>query len=413
MNGKTLKTAGWACVVLAAVVGFNGCKKKTEEVKMPPPKVTVAKPSQRDVTVYKKYPGQLRAQEMVAIEARISGFLLSVNFEDGDMVQKGQKLFEIEDVAYKATVEKAKADLAKAQAQEKVAKTSLDRMRNAYKTKAVSEIDVLVAEGDFDSAKANVLAAKARLEAAKLNLSYATVTAPVSGRISRHFVSVGNLVGPGSVTRLAELVTIDPMQLYFNVDERVMLSFVKKAGGVRGVVPKGDYPVKMELADGSIYEHDGYVDYVGNILDSATGTLPARAIFQNKKGQLISGMFGKVMIPQEYKQTILLPERAMQRDMVGSYFLAVNDKGVVEARYVEPGEPFGGERIIKKGIAPTDRIIIRGLSRARPGMQVEAQDATKAELDEACGLKTAPADKPAPATDSKAKADQENTTSGK
>jgi RND family efflux transporter MFP subunit len=411
MNYKRLRTAGWAGVILAVAAGFSGCKKESGQVSMPAPKVTVAKPDQRDVTVYKKYPGQLRAQEMVAIEARISGFLLSVNFEDGDMVKKGQKLFEIEDVAYKAQVEKAKADLAKAEAQEKVAKTSLERMRNAYKTKAVSEIDVLVAEGDMDSAAANILAAKARLEAAKLDLSYATVTAPVSGRISRHFVSVGNLVGPGSVSKLAELVTIDPMQLYFNVDERVVLSFVRKAGGVRGVVPKGDYPVKMELADGTVYEHDGYVDYVGNILDSATGTLPARAIFANKKGQLISGMFGKVMIPQEFKQAIVLPERAMQRDMVGAYFLAVNAEGVVESRYVEPGEPLGGERIVTSGIAPTDRIIIRGLSRARPGMKVEASDATKAELDEACGRKVKDAEKVAPAADQKA--DTQKTTSGK
>jgi RND family efflux transporter MFP subunit len=392
MRKKEAEILITTCAALVMAAFISGCNKAAEPMQVPPPNVTVMTPAQRDVTVYIKYPGQLRAKEIVDIEARVSGFLMSVDFSDGDMVKKGQKLFTIEDVVYKAAVEQSKADLAKAEAQLKVASTSLDRMRNAYKTKAVSEIDVLVAEGDMDSAKANVMAAEAQLAASTLNLSYTVVVAPFDGRISRHFVSVGNLVGSGVNTKLAELVTIDPIHLYFNVDERTLLQFVKKAGGIRGVVPEGDYPVKMELADRSVYGLDGYVDYVGNIMDNKTGTLPARAIFENNKGELVSGMFGKVMIPQEYKQAILLPEKALLRDMVGPFFLVVNDKGVVENKYVTLGPLVNGECIVEKGITSSDRIIIKGILKSRPGVSVNAKTATEEEKQAAIGMVAATSD---------------------
>lgn len=376
MNKKIGIMVVSTCVIVLMVVCFSGCKRKKAGagMQMPPPPVTVANPLQHDVTIFLKFPGQVRAKEIVEIQARVRGYLESVDFEDGGAVKKGDKLFTLESVLYKAAVEKAKADIAKAEAQVKVSQSSLDRMKNAFKTKAVSEIDVLVAEGNMESARANMMAAKAQLESAKLNLSYTTITAPVSGRISRHFVSVGNLVGASGPTRLAELVTIDPIQVYFNVDERTLLNFIKKATGVRGAVDRGSYTLKLELADGDVYAFDGEVDYVGNQVDKSTGTLPVRAVFPNKKGKLISGLFAKVLVPDEYKDAILVPISAIQRDMVGSYLLIVNEKGIVESRYVELGPIHKDKRIIIDGIAVTDRVIVNGLSRAIPGTMVNAQE---------------------------------------
>ncbi len=366
-----------ACAIAIMATCFSGCKKKGAGagMQMPPPAVTVANPVKQDVTIYLKYPGQVRAKEIVDIEARVRGYLESVDFKDGAKINKGDKLFTIESVEMTAAVEKAKADIAKANAEVTVTKSSLERMQNAFKTKAVSEIDVLVAQGNLDSAKANLMAAKAQLASAELDLSYTIITAPITGRISRHLVSVGNLVGAGAPTKLAELVTIDPIDVYFNIDERTLLGFLKTATGVRDAVKEGSYAVKLELANGELYKADGDVDYVGNQVDVGTGTLPIRAKFSNDKGKLISGMFAKVLIPQEYKDAILVPMSAIQRDMVGSFLLAVNDKGVVESRYVKVGPIYEGERIITEGISVADRIIVNGLSRARPGVTVNAQEA--------------------------------------
>ncbi len=362
--------------MLTAAVGFSGgCRKQNEGAgKRPPQAVTVQAPMQKDVTIYLKYPGQVRAKEIINIEARVRGYLESVDFIDGGKVKKGDKLFTIESALYEAAVKKAEADVAKAKAQLKVMQSSLDRMQNAYKTKAVSEIDVLVAEGSMESAKADLMAAKAQLASAELDLSYTVITAPVSGRMSRHFESVGNLVGANSPTELARLVTMDPIEVYFNADERTLLRFIKKAHGIRGAVIGGTYPVKMELADGEIYEFDGNVDYVGNQVDVGTGTLPIRAVFPNKKGTLISGLFAKIMIPQEYKDVVLVPLSAIQRDMVGDYLLVVNNEGIVETRYIKTGAIYQSERIVKEGIAVTDRVIIKGLSRVRQGMPVKAEE---------------------------------------
>ncbi|MCK5529598.1 MAG: efflux RND transporter periplasmic adaptor subunit, partial [Kiritimatiellae bacterium] len=273
-------------------------------------------------------------------------------------------------------VEKTKADVAKAAAQLKVTKFTLERMQTAFKTKAISEIDVLVAEGNMEGAKANLLAAQAQLASAELDLSYTIVTAPVSGRISRHFVSVGNVVGGPVPTKLAELVTIDPIQVYFNIDERTLLDYLKKAAGVRGAIEDGSYAVKLELANGTLYDQEGDVDYIGNQVDVETGTLPIRAVFPNEKGKLISGMFAKILIPRVYKQAILVPSLAIQRDMVGSYLLVVNAEGIVDSHYVKVGPIYEDSRIIIEGIAVTDRVIVNGLSRARPGIPVNAEEAT-------------------------------------
>jgi membrane fusion protein (multidrug efflux system) len=382
---KMINKSGLVKIILVSafaggmIVGVGGCKKDAEAPVLPPPSVVATNFPLRDVTIYLKYPGQVRAKEIVEIQARVRGYLESVDFTDGAMVKKGQKLFTIEKTLYEANVAKAEANVAKAEAEVKVTKTSLDRMRDAYKTKAVSEIDVLVAEGNYDAARAGLMAGKAQLESAKQDLSYTTVTAPVTGRMSRHFVSAGNLVGATGPTKLAELVSLDPIQAYFNVDERTSLEFVRKAGGLRGVVKPGSYSVKLELADGATYDKEGDVDYVGNIIDRETGTISVRALFPNKSGMLISGMFAKILIPKNLKQTILVPVEIIQNDMVGSFVYVVNDKSEVESRYIKLGQLHKKDQVVSEGLGEKDLVITRGMIKVRPGMKVTIDDGKKSE----------------------------------
>jgi RND family efflux transporter MFP subunit len=378
-----------------AVVLLSGCGKENTFAPPPPPSVTVSLPVKGDVTVYQRFPGQLRAVENIEIRARVKGYLQEIHFKDGQMVKKDQKLFTIEKSTYEATVAAAKADLSQAEAQLNLAKTPLDRMEKAYQTRAISEIEYLAAKDTKAAAEAGVLAQKARVHSAELDLSYTEVTSPIVGRISRHLVSTGNLVGNGQSTLLAKVVSMDPVHVYFNVDERTMLSFLKRVGGIRkDGKASGTFKVKLALSDGSVYPKEGVVDYVGNEVDTSTGTLEIRASFPNPENKLVPGLFGKIMLPNPFKDALRIPARAIQQDMVGSYLLVVNDKQEVESRYVKVGPPVEADSIILEGLKPDERVIVNGLSRARPGIKVTATDAKDKAKEKADNP-----DKPAPKPD--------------
>jgi RND family efflux transporter MFP subunit len=245
-------------------------------------------------------------------------------------------------------------------------------MEKAFETKAVSEIEVLVARAKRDVAVADVKAAEAALVRAKLDLSYTTIEAPITGRISKYFVSVGNLVGGTEATLLATLVVEKPIRATFTLDERTILPFLQRS-------PRPDRPganvppVSLELADGSRHPETGRIDYVDNRVDPDTGTLTARAEFPNENGGLVAGLFARVLIPDERKDALLVPDLAIQRDLAGSYLLVVDDRNTVQSRYVKPGPRVGAERIIDEGLAAGERVIVAGLQRARPGIEVRAE----------------------------------------
>lgn len=357
----------------AALLGITGCQPKNEFVEPPPPKVTVATPVQRDVTVFVGLPGRLQAQDSVDIRARISGYLQSVDFMDGEIVEAGDQLFVIEPGPYIASAKAAAANLAQAKAARDIAKTNYDRREQAYKTKAVSEIDLLTAEANLSSADAAVLVAEAQLTQAQIDLSYTTNTAPATGRIGRRRVSQGNLVGGLDSTLLTTLVVQDPIQLYFNIPERQLMPWLKDLSTRNRETEKP--AVLMELADGSRYSSEGVIDYVDNRVDPETGTVTARALFNNEDGELIPGLYGKVLIPDERKGAILVPDLAVLRDIGGNYVLVVNSENKVESRYVTPGPKLEADRIIDEGLDGSERVIVEGVQRARPGIVVDPETA--------------------------------------
>lgn len=357
-------------LIVTAVFALLGCREKNTFVQPPPPEVTVAKPEQRDVTVFIGVAGRIKARESVEIRARVSGFLDSVDFEDGQIVKEGQQLFLIEPEPYEAAVSAAQAEISSAKASREIAETNYDRRVQAYETKAVSEIDVLTAKANLDSAEASVLGAEAALVEAEINLSYTKVVSPVTGRIARHLVSVGNLVGGANATLLTTVVVQDPIHVYFNVSERLLIPRMGSLANLSEEDFENSPEVFVELADGSRYSKPGHIDYIDNRADSSTGTVTIRAEFPNQEGELLPGLYGKILIPEVTEGALIVPDLAVQRDIGGTYLLVVNDENKVEARYVELGSKIEADRVVDSGLTGEENVVVNGLQRARPGIEV-------------------------------------------
>ena len=363
-----MKTLISTSLVLAVLLS-SGCSKRNEFQAPPPPEVSVQHPVQKDVTTYEGFPGRLVASDEVEIRARVKGFLKSIEFDDGQRVEKGDLLFTIEPEEYQAAVKGAEATLAQAQATLKLENATLQRIKQAYKTKAVSEVDMLTAEAEQQSAEAALMAAQAALNNARLQLSYTAIRAPMAGRMANRIQSAGNLVGDGGSSLLTLMIVEAPVHVYFNVDERALMPYLQQ--GIRKAKPgKRIPPVKLEMADGSMHGEEGLIDYIDPKLDPDTGTLRARAVFANQDVKLLPGLYGKVLIPQQIEQAILVPELAIQRDMSGAYVLVVNAENKVESRYIQRGALIGTDRIVEKGLSATDQVIVEGIQRARPGIPV-------------------------------------------
>ena len=370
MTARLLAWPTAACLLLFAA----GCAKENTFAPPPPPPVTVAHPAQRDVTIHIPFPGDVRATATVELRARVRGFLKSVDFEAGTLVKEGQRLFTIEPEPYEAELLSAKALLEQAVAADRLAEAKFKRMKQAYATEAVSEIDVLVAEAEKDSSASSILGATATVQRAALDLSYTVVTSPINGRISRHYIDAGNLVGVQEASLLAEVVAVDPLHVFFTIDERVALNVLRGKIAGRSLNGKRE-DILVELANGTRYEHPATPDYVDPTVNRETGTLTVRAVVDNPDGHLLPGMFVRALIPKAVPQAILVPQVAILRDLSGPYVLVVNAETNVEQRQVTLGPRVDREQIVTKGLAAEDRVIVAGVQRARPGAPVTPQEA--------------------------------------
>lgn len=371
MNRKQLPPAFLFLTTLIAIVG---CKAQPEVAAPPPPTVVVEEAAQRDVTEFRDFTGNTDATESVEIRARVQGFLQSFNFEAASLVKKGELLFVIEQDPYLATKALAEADVESSEAYLRRAESDLDRLEQAVKTNAVSQQEVTRATAERDQARASVLAAQAKLDRAIIDLAYTRIRSPITGVISRHFVDPGNLVGRNDATLLASVFNVDPIHVYFEVNEQVVASTLQEVGGMRGrrkVTDKNRTKVRVTV-DGVEEPFEGFIDYIDPAADPDTGTLQVRAVVPNADGRLLPGFFVRIRVPgRNLPGALLVPETALSTDLGGRYLMLVDDQGLAQKRYVTPGQLEGdGSRVVLDGLEAGERLITKGLQRARPGMPV-------------------------------------------
>jgi RND family efflux transporter MFP subunit len=343
----------------------------------PPPQVTVSQPVLREVVEWDVYTGRLEAVESVEVRSRVSGYLQSVHFTDGATVRKGALLFVIDPRPYQAELSRAKAALEQAIAQYERTQKDFARVQQLVKSRAVSQEEVDTRAADRRQAEEAVQAARAAVEAVRLNVEFTQVRAPISGRISREFVTEGNLINGGSAdsTLLTRIIALDPIYGYFDMDERSYLKYAHlwrdgKRPGAREV----PIPVHLGLSDETGFPHRGHLDFVDNRLDPNTGTMTGRAVFPNPDQVLIPGLFARIRLPGSGQyEALLLPDEAIGSDQTQRFAFVVNDQNTVEYRKVEPGPLIDGLRVIRSGLNPEEWVIVNGVQRVRAGATVDPQ----------------------------------------
>jgi membrane fusion protein, multidrug efflux system len=391
------RNAVWLAAISACAVVLAGCgEAENKYVPPPPPEVTVGRPVQKPITEHLEFTGNTQAFEKVDLEARVEGFLMAYHFKDGDIVKKDQLLFTIEQGPYQAKVKLQEATLAANQARLLRSGLEYNRQLQLIKQNATSQATVEQWQSERDAAQAAVEEAKANLDLARINLSYTLVRAPFHGRIDRHLVDPGNLVGSGKPTQLATIYRIDPIYAYFNMNERDLVRVLerersKKAQGLDKTGHRDEGAlISLGIEGEQGFPHEGRLDFAATSLDANTGTLLLRGIFDNPIAydppMLLPGMFVRVQIPVRVKKhAVLVPERAIGVDQGGRYVLVVGAQDVVEQRPVSLGVLEDGWREVRDGLQLEDEVIVAGIQRARPGAKVRPVRQQEA----------APADQPA------------------
>jgi len=366
-----MKRSTWVSASLTGTLAIllAGCAGNQYEAP-PPPDVTVALPVERDVTTYGEFTGRTVSVESVDIRARVQGILQQMSFKPGTEVKQGDLLFVIEPTLYEAHVQQAEADLAGADAKSRAADEQLAITQEIFARKAGSKADLVQKTQARDEARAAVARARADLAAAKLDLSYAHIYAPISGRIDRNYVDVGNLVGAGEATLLATIVREKPIFVYFDISERDLLLHPELLGAA---AQAGGKPVQvyLGLVDETDFPRTGTLEYTSNRVNASTGTIELRAVFRNSDGRIVPGLFVRVRVPYARGRSLLVPDNAVLSDQRGRYVLVVAARDLVEQRRVEVGPVDAGLRVIQSGLTPEDRVVVSGLQRARPGAPVK------------------------------------------
>lgn len=373
-----------ATIVLPALAALllAGCDQGAPQAKAqakappPPPAVSVSRPIQQDIIDWDEYTGRFDAMEFVEIRARISGYLTEIGFKDGQDVQKGDKLFSIDARPFERALEQAQAELFAAKTKVENANLDVDRGRPLIEKKIISDKVFDDRMNLLREASAAVRVAEAKVRSAELDLSFAEIKAPISGRISRTLVTAGNWISAGNAsgaTLLTSIVSQNPVYLYFDVNENNYIKYKRLAErGVAGNASQIGAAIQIALQDEKGFPHSAILNFLDNRLDQGTGTLRARALVQNDKGLFSPGMFARIRVAGSPAYTgLLLPESAVGTDQISRYVLVVAEDGTVERRNVTLGPYIDGRlRTVREGVKPDDWVITNGLQRARPGNKV-------------------------------------------
>ncbi|MGN6573915.1 MAG: efflux RND transporter periplasmic adaptor subunit [Pseudolabrys sp.] len=391
-----------AALALAALVAACGDGNQQKAGGPPPATVTVAKPTQRTLSDYDEYVGRFAAVDSVEVRARVSGYLDSVDFKDGQMVKEGDRLFTIDKRPFQTALDQARANQQLAQSNLTFTESDLKRAQQLVSEKTITEQVFEQRSQAFRNAQASVAAASAAVRQAELDMQFTELRAPIAGRIGDRRVSPGNLVTggtSGNTTLLATIVSQDPIHFEFTFDEASYLRYERasKQGQEDVASRNAGVEVALKLIDEKDFDHKGRMDFVDNVIDRTTGTIRGRAKFANPDAVFTPGMFARVRVPASPPyQALLVPDVAIGSEQVRKFVLVVDSDGAAQQKYVTLGQLVGDLRVIKDGIAPTDRVIVNGIAKVRAGQKVNAQEQGAAKPADAKPADTKPADtKPA------------------
>lgn len=374
LNWRQWLAIGLAIAAVIALIIWLSRPQPAEEII---PVVSTETVTTEDVEIYGEYPGSVTAQQFVEVRARVEGYLEQMLFEEGTYVKKNQVLFIIDPRQYKATVDRAKALLAKNKAMELKAEQDLERIRPLYDQKAASQLDLDNAIASYESAKAEVQMSEADLRQDELALSYTTVRSPISGYISERYVDIGSLVGPGGQSLLATIVKSDTVTVEFKMTD---LDYQKSKArnvniGQKDTLRKWDPYVTITLADKSVYKYRGLVDFADPQVDSRSGTFSVHADLPNPDRELLPGQFTNVTLLLDVREdAVVVPTKAVEIEKDGSYIFVLRNDNVVERRFIELGPETGNKVVVERGLLPGEQIVVEGYHKLSHGMKAMRAD---------------------------------------
>jgi multidrug efflux system membrane fusion protein len=367
---------GARIALLVAPIAFTSVlaactKTAAQQGPPPPPQVSVANVIERDVTEWDEFTGRLQAVDSVEVRPRVSGYVSAVHFTEGAMVRKGDVLFQIDPRPFQAEVDRLQAELARARATVQRANSEAERAERLRRENAIANEERDRRESFAQESAAQVAAVEAALRASELNLEFTRVTSPINGRVSRAIVTEGNLVssGPGEATLLTTVVSLDPVYAYFDADEQIYLRYTTGSGRSRGSI---DRRIRMALSNEEGFPREGQLDFLDNQLDSGTGTIRGRAVFHNTDGLLTPGLFVRLRLAGAGSyHGLLIQDRAVGTDLSKKFVYVVSPKNEIEYRPVTLGPIVDGLRVVRSGLKAGEPIVVNGLQRIRPGIQVK------------------------------------------
>lgn len=373
MRPSSMRSASFLLALpLIALATTAGCKKPAPAAAAPkPPEVMVELPIQKSVTEFEEFTGRASAVQTVEIRARVSGFLEKVFFVDGQIVQAGAPLFQIDERPYRAEVDRTAAAIEQAKAKLERLKLQEIRAQKLLENNSIPEETFEQIKFDKAEAVGSLAAAEAAHRAATLHLTFTQITAPITGRISRRMVDPGNLV-QADTTPMTTIVSVNPMYVYFDFDERTVLRMRRLVNsGAMKATQDSQLPVQIALADEKDYSLTGTINFLDNQIDPSTGTLRVRAVVDNSSEMLSAGLYLRVRVPiGNPQEALLISEESLGTDQGERFVYVVNEKDEAVYRRVQIGWLTEGRRVIESGLKPNERVVVSGLQRIKAGAKV-------------------------------------------